>query len=290
MFNNVISVYDEVIAYEMLWAHMKGSIKQLTQLYKNSGKMPSELVNIITNKDDLKPKIEKAINKAKPFSANVQTAIQFPYLLKDANNVFPVLYHRGDLELLNIPSISVVGSRKVSELGKKRTRHLVRELVKAGYSIVSGLASGIDTEAMTTAIESGGVTIGVIGTPINEFYPKENIKLQRKIMSEYLLLSHVPIYYYSIMPFAAKRNFFPQRNEIMAAISKATVIVEASDTSGSLIQARECLRQGRKLFILNSCFENKNISWPIKYLEKGAIRINSTEEIFDELSKMEEVK
>lgn len=283
MFKNVVSVYNEVIAYETLWVNMAGKIKELTKLFKSSNMMPSELVKTVLNKDELKYRIDEAINKAKPFSANVQGAIQFPCSLQDANNAFPVLYHRGDLELLNMSAISVVGSRNVSELGRLRTQKLVKGLVEAGYAIVSGLAKGVDTEAMKTAIDSKGVTIGVIGTPINRYYPEENRELQNKVMSEFLVLSHVPIYYYNIMPFTAKRNFFPQRNEIMAAISKATVIVEASDTSGSLIQARECLRQGRKLFILNSCFENNNISWPKKYLEQGAIKVNKIEDILDEL-------
>ena len=283
MFKNVVSVYNEIIAYETLWVNMKGSIKELTNLFKSSKQMPSELINIVADKDELKYHIDEAINKAKPFSANVQGAIQFPHSLKDANNAFPVLYHRGDLELLNIPSISVIGSSDVSELGRKRTRKLVGGLVEAGYSIVSGLAKGVDTEAMQTAIDSKGVTIGVIGTPINEFYPKENKELQYKVMSDYLLLSHVPIYYYSIMPVKDKCHFFTQRNEIMAAISQATVIVEASETSGLLIQAIECLRQGRKLFILNSCFEDNNITWPKRFLEKGAIRVNKIEDIIDEL-------
>ena len=91
---------------------------------------------------------------------------------------------------------------------------------------------------------------------------------------------------YSHQPFATKPDYFPERNETMAAMSEATVIVEASDTSGSLTQARECLRQGRKLFILNSCFENPDITWPATYEKRGAVRVQKTADILEVLGKV----
>ena len=103
-------------------------------------------------------------------------------------------------------------------------------------------------------MKTRGLTIGVIGTPINEYYPKENKKLQDEIAKDFLLISQVPFYRYAHEPFKHRSYHFPRRNMIMASISKATVIVEASDISGSLIQAQECLKQNKKLFIMEFMF------------------------------------
>lgn len=147
--------------------------------------------------------------------------------------------------------------------------------------IVSGLAEGIDTAAMNATIEFGGSIIGVIGTPLNKFYPKHNEELQKFVAHNHLLLSHVPFYKYSLQRFDTQKYYFPERNAVMAAISDATVIVEASETSGTLTQARACLEIGKKLFILNSCFES-GLKWPDKY-EKRAIRVRTIEDIFTEV-------
>jgi len=155
--------------------------------------------------------------------------------------------------------------------------------VNRDFTIVSGLAAGIDTAAMESAIAESGRTIGVIGTPINATYPKENTGLQEKVAKEHLLISQVPFYRYANEPFMARKIHFTQRNETMAALSEATIIVEASDTSGSLTQARACLQQGRKLFILNSCFEVPEITWPKTYLERGAIRVREIDDILNAL-------
>ena len=178
--------------------------------------------------------------------------------------------------------ISIVGARKASQNGLKRATRLARELTKEGYVIVSGLAQGIDTAAMSSTLDNYGHLIGVVGTPINQYYPSNNKPLQDEISKNHLLVSHIPFYKYSYQSFDTKKFYFPQRNTVMAAISNATVIVEASDTSGSLTQARKCLEMGRKLFILDSCFDSK-IKWPHTFEKRGAIRVKRTKDILDNL-------
>jgi DNA protecting protein DprA len=137
------------------------------------------------------------------------------------------LYYAGNLSLLKRRAVSVVGTREVTDDGRARARKLARELAAAGVLVVSGLAKGVDTAAHTSAIDAGGATAAVIGTPLEKSYPAENAPLQEPIYREHLLLSPFgpgePVY---------KANF-PARNRIMALITDATVIVEASDSSGT---------------------------------------------------------
>jgi DNA processing protein len=166
----------------------------------------------------------------------------------------------------------------------EQTRRLIRKLSEHDIAIVSGLAPGTDTIALHEAIRYGCPVIGVIGTPIDEYYPKENRSLQDLIATEHLLISQVPLFKYKIQPFETKKIYFVEHNATMSAISEATIIIEASDTSGTLKQAKACIYQKRKLFILNSCFENPHIKWPSEYEKKGAIRVRSLEDIFDNLN------
>ena len=127
--------------------------------------------------------------------------------------------------------------------------------------IVSGLAYGVDTVAHTTAINRGGKTIAVIGTPLDKATPSENAKLQERIYSEHLLISQFS---------KGERTFrtsFPLRNRLMALLSDATIVMEASDTSGTLHQAAECTRLGRWLFIAKSVVDDPKVSWPRNFLK-----------------------
>lgn len=279
--DNTISPYKEMIAYETLWMRTGATLKKIASEYLKNYDLPSKAINYISDIELLDQTKQFFQNININFSIITALSYQYPQALKDAKYPIKLLYYRGNIDLLTYPKrISIVGARKASPEGIARARKIAKELTKAGYIIVSGLAEGIDTAAMTSTLEHGGKLIGVIGTPINEYYPKENIYLQNTIAKDHLLISHVPIYRYTQEHFNTKRFYFPQRNVTMAAVSDATIIVEASDTSGTLTQARACIEMGRKLFILNSCFENLNITWPQTYERKGAIRVTNMEDIF----------
>ena len=159
--------------------------------------------------------------------------------------------------------VSVVGSRNISENGKRRTQSIVKELVENDIIVVSGLAKGVDTVAHTTTIEQKGDTIAVIGTPLDEYYPKENKDLQDYIRHHYLLVSQFPKGY----PISQKN--FPIRNRTMALISDATIIVEASEKSGTKHQGWEALRLGRRLFIMENVLQS-SVSWAEEMVKYGA--------------------
>jgi DNA processing protein len=173
---------------------------------------------------------------------------------------FPQIHSVGDLSLVERPRIAIVGARKATVEGRRRATQLARDCARAGVVVVSGLAEGIDYAAHTAAIEHGGKTIAVIGTPLDAVYPSKHAELQRKIYREHLLLS----------PFMWGEKFvptnFPERNRIMARLAMATIIIEASDTSGSLHQAAESVQVGHPVFIAAAVLENPKLTWPKRFI------------------------
>ena len=176
------------------------------------------------------------------------------------------LFFAGDLSILDAgPRVSIVGSRKASARGLNNARGLAAWLVRRRAVVVSGLAEGIDTAAHQGAIDAGGKTLGVLGTPLEKFYPAKNRALQTLLMKEHLALSQ----FASVYP-VNPRNF-PIRNRTMALISHATIIVEAADKSGSLHQGWEALRLGRPLFVLARSMNDPALSWPKELAHYGAV-------------------
>ncbi len=176
------------------------------------------------------------------------------------------IWYQGRRDLLGSdPRIAVVGSRQLTPDGARRAAEIARFLVEHRVVVVSGLAAGADTIAHRTAIERGGRTIAVLGTPIQTCYPTSNRELQRKIGSEHLLLSQFA------PDTAVQRGNFVIRNRLMALVADASIIVEAGESSGTLSQGWEALRLGRPLFILEPVARDTSLEWPAKMIEYGAV-------------------
>ena len=276
-----ISPRRELGAYEALWARKGTWFTSIAAEFRtHEGAVPSDFVS--------KADIEKyahlalvAIRNAgiSRFGVRIHGAGEYPQKLRDADHPVELLYFQGAWELVNSRCAAIVGTRKPTEDGRLRAAKLARLLVADGFTIVSGLARGIDTVAHTAAMAEGGFTIAVLGTPITECYPPENRALQKKLADEYLVISQVPIVRYAQQHFRGKAHFFPERNATMSALTEATIIVEAGETSGTLIQARHALKQRRKLFILDSCFQNRSLNWPHAFAKQGAIRVTEYDDI-----------
>lgn len=278
-----VSPYLELGAYEALWDNKGVTFKRLAEKFRTAiSSLPSQMVDGRVAEQYAK-QVDSMIRGSgiDRYGVRVFGAGDYPEQLRDAEYPVELLYFQGWWDLVFSPKmIAVVGTRSPSSDGIIRTRQLVRMLVEDGYTIVSGLAKGIDTVAHETAISEGGRTISVIGTPITRQYPSENSELQRRIAGEHLLISQVPVKRYERATSPTHNNiFFPERNKTMSALTQATIIVEAGETSGTLVQARAALKQNRKLLILESCFQNPNISWPRKFEELGAIRVRSYEDV-----------
>ncbi len=275
------SPMEELGAYEALWEREGTSFKSLADMFRATpDARPSDAVPRATALDALRRVVEgfRAASVGR-FGVRLRGTADYPLRLRDAAHPLQFLYYQGWWDLADTPSVAVVGTRSPSDEGVRRARRLVKELVKDNYTVVSGLADGIDTVAHETAIEAKGQTIAVIGTPLSESYPRKNSDLQRFIAETHLLISQVPVLRYKRQNPRSNRFFFPERNVTMSALSLATVIVEAGETSGTLIQARAALQQGRDVFILDSNFRNPNLTWPHKFLERGATRVSDFDEI-----------
>ena len=170
--DNVVSPYNELISYETLWMREGATLKKVASEYLKNYDLPSRAINYISDLE-LLDNTKSFFNKINiNFSIITAQSYQYPKDLKDAKHQIKILYYRGDIDLLTTPKrISIVGARKASPEGLARASKIAKELVKKGYVIVSGLAEGIDTAAMTSALKNNGQLIGVIGTPINEYYP-----------------------------------------------------------------------------------------------------------------------
>ncbi len=167
---------------------------------------------------------------------------RYPYMLKEISTPPLCLYCKGNLGLLNSICVAVVGSRKVSEYGTIVTKQYVKELVKSGITIVSGLAYGVDTIAHKTTLEENGATIAVLAGGLHHIYPATNFSLAKNICENGLILSEnnpdiQPLNYY-----------FPLRNRIIAGLSKAVLITEAGIKSGSLHTKDYAIEYNRELF------------------------------------------
>ena len=204
----------------------------------------------------------------------------YPRLLAETQEAPRFLYLRGHADFLQVErTVALVGSRAASDEGKNNTKRVARVLGSNGMIIVSGLARGIDVSAHVVALENGFPTIAVIGTNLNQYYPSENMEVQKQMEKDGLVVSQFS------PATKTERWFFPLRDGVMSGLSRATVIMEAGEESGALKEAEYALKQNRLVLIPQNAFALESITWPAKFEKRGAIRVKSPSEILDVLSR-----
>jgi DNA processing protein len=195
----------------------------------------------------------------------------YPDNLRAVHDRPPFVFMAGAMVPADGRSIAVVGARAASPHGVGASGAIAEHLVEKGFTVVSGLATGIDRAAHMAALARGGRTLAVIGTGLRRSYPPQHADLQRRIAEECAVISQ----FWPDAP--PSRRSFPMRNAVMSGLSLATVVVEASMTSGSRIQARLALEHGRPVFLLESLLEH---DWAREFATRpGARVIRSPEEI-----------
>jgi DNA processing protein len=271
----------EMGAYEALWLRPGATFKTVGEwLAAAEGQRASVLVEAEeaerAARDVLRRFAEAGVGDARLKRCG---EAGFPARLGDARHPLRAFYYRGDLSLLDTPSVAVVGARQLSEQGAARTRRLVRHLVEDGFTIVSGMAAGTDAVAHATALAMGGRTIAVLGTPVHKVYPRQNAGLQAVVAERFLVVSQVPVLLHESKDWRYNRKFFPERNITMSALTDASIIVEIGDSNGTFIQSKAALDQGRPLFLLNNCFRKKGVNWPAQFARRGAVRVTDYDDI-----------
>jgi DNA processing protein len=216
-----VSPRRELGAYEALWLEKGATFKSLAERFAaDPSAVPSDFVSAAVadaRASEVLTKLSKAgVSK---FGTRLNLTGNYPNKLRDARHPIEMLYFQGTWELAETRSVAVVGSRNATEDGRKRAARISKALVENGFAVVSGLAAGIDTAAHTAAIEAGGQTIAVIGTPLGVYYPKENEALQRRIADKYLLISQIPVLRYASQHVPQNKLFFPERNVTMSALA-----------------------------------------------------------------------
>lgn len=203
----------------------------------------------------------------------------YPKLLKEIHDPPPVLYVRGELTpVLFRKSIAVVGTRKMTNYGREVTEVLVRDLVVAGFTVVSGLAYGVDSFAHRVTIGNNGKTIAVLGGGVDKVYPSENEALAKEIeRGNGAVISEFPVGMDS-MP-----GNFPARNRIISGLSLGVLVTEAGGASGSLITAGLAGEQGREVFAVPGPIHSQFSHGPSALIKQGAKLVTSVNDILEEL-------
>ncbi len=192
----------------------------------------------------------------------------YPLLLRELPSPPPMLYYRGAVELAENwgekPAVAIVGTRHPSDYGLKWTRKLSKALAQQGFTVVSGLADGIDTAAHRACLDAGGRTIAVVGTGVDRVYPARNHKLCQRVVEQGLLVSEYPAGTH------AHRSHFPQRNRIIAGLCRATIVVEAPKRSGALITAYAANEYCRDVYVVPGALDNPKVRGGLELIGQGA--------------------
>lgn len=202
----------------------------------------------------------------------------YPDILRRIYDPPLVLYVRGRLGVYPDRTVAMVGTRRSTGYGRRMAEQLAVDAVNAGFTVVSGLAYGIDTCVHRAVVKSGGTTVAVVGGGLKHITPKENIPLAVQIVeSGGAIISEFP------MDFPVNRTCFPRRNRIVAALCKATIVVEAGVDSGALITAKLALENGSDVFALPGMADNPMASGCHKLIKEGAGLIENFDDVLEYL-------
>lgn len=207
---------------------------------------------------------------------------RYPKLLKQISDAPFVLYVKGKKGKTSINldrTIGIVGTRKITPYGEEVTRRLTEDLVAYGFTIISGMAYGVDAAAHRAAIDAGGTTIAVLGCGIDIIAPPVNTNLYHEIADGHgAIVSEMPL---GLRP---NKGLFPARNRIISGLSLGVVVTEGADDSGALITARNAAEQGREVFAVPGPITSPYSRGPAKLLKNGAKLVEKVEDILEELN------
>jgi DNA processing protein len=211
-----------------------------------------------------------------------ETHVDYPRALKEIHDPPGVLFMRGDLKSQDALAVGIVGTRHATQYGLRQAERLAGSLARAGFTIISGLARGIDAAAHRGALNAGGRTIAVLASGVSNIYPPEHVHFADDVAAQGALISESPPY---SKPLAGT---FPQRNRIISGMSLGVIVVEAADRSGALITARHAMEQGRDVFAVPGNIDNRMSRGCHRLIRDGAKLVESADDVLEELGPLVE--
>ncbi len=207
---------------------------------------------------------------------------EFPRVLRELPDPPMLLFIRGSLVKTDALALAIVGTRGASQYGRSQAERFSRSLARAGLTIVSGLARGIDAAAHMGALEAGGRTVAVLSSGVAEIYPPQHQALAEQIVGRGALVSEMPP---GTKP---RKGMFPQRNRLISGLALGTLVIEAAEHSGALITARLAGEQGREVFALPGLVSNPNSRGCHRLIRDGAYLVEDPDDIIQQLGPMVE--
>ena len=253
---------------------LAASARELATVPGMSGEIASAIAACRVT-DAMKREVDLARSAGVGFLTLADTG--YPLLLKELPDPPPLLYVRGALSG-DAECIAVVGSRSATAYGRNAAESLSRDLSAMGFTVVSGMARGIDTAAHRGALDAAGRTVAVLGSGLGRIYPPENGALAERIAENGAVVSEFP------MAAEPLPRHFPMRNRIISGLSRGTLVVEAGRTSGSLITARLALEQGREAFAVPGRIRSFKSTGTHSLLKQGAKLVECAKDVADELA------
>ena len=223
---------------------------------------------------------EIAFCREKQITLLLETAAAYPRPLKDIHDPPGVLFVRGEVRPIDALAVAIVGTRHATAYGLAQAERLASGLAHAGYTIISGLARGIDAAAHSGAMKAGGRTIAVLGGGVLNIYPQEHEKLAQQVMEHGAIISES----HPLAPPLA--GSFPQRNRIISGMSLGVIVVEASDRSGALITARLAMEQGREVFAVPGRVDSRNSRGCHRLIRDGAKLTETVDDVLEEFDPL----
>ena len=209
---------------------------------------------------------------------------EYPEKLKQIYDPPIGFYFSGQHSVLTRPCVSIVGTRLASPYGLKQARKISAALARIGFTIVSGMARGIDYEAHRGALELGGNTLAVLGNGLDIVYPPEHFELYQTLSQEGAIISEFPL------GRRADKQSFPRRNRIIAGLSEAVIVIESAYRGGSMITANFALESGREVFALPGRIDQPQSQGCLKLIQEGANLFSSVEQFLEEIRHSEAVQ
>ena len=237
---------------------------------------------IVAAREEIHAEEEIAVCRAHQIDILTESDGRYPRLLREIHDPPGVLFVKGDLHPRDGLALAVVGTRHATQYGLRQAERLAASLARAGLTIISGLARGIDAAAHRGALAAGGRSLAVLASGVLNIYPPEHAKLAEEVEAQGALLSEAPS---RAEPLGGT---FPQRNRLISGLSLGTLVVEAGDRSGALITARHAMEQGREVFAVPGRVDGRTARGCHRLIRDGAKLVETADDVLEELGPLVE--